>query len=349
MAFDGEPRKEDALHAARALERVVVEAQVAPTRLRASAASSPRAGRLVDFRVLERGSGANKRAAHVEAGRQRLIAGARQALADRQSRLARLLALEAARPSVNPGGEIGAELEGILREVLDLPVRLLQRIEAEGAAVTAAYSPDGRWLAVAGRGAMVRLYSVEDPEVALDLTPAGYCEPVMALAWAKDGTRLAATGHLRPRDILVWDTSALAEREVPAPTALSVEDWFVWGVQFAPDGLRLLGADLTTRPPAVGLWNELRGAAIRLPHEGRVAATGFSADGALIATAGEDGRLGLWDGRTGAHLRWLVQGEVPVGRASPRCGLRRPAGRCCWRSPPTTSPAWRSEITGAAS
>lgn len=142
-----------------------------------------------------------------------------------------------------------------------------------------AFSPDGRRLAVATDrppGEIV-LWEVADPPKREPLTTDGYWElPV----FSPDGRRLAIRGV---GGIEVWD---LAERRLV--TALPVHGRAV----FSPDGQLLAasaGAVAPTRSEDVEIWRI--GTSTRLASLGVTdgAALGFTPDGAMLATVGDDG------------------------------------------------------------
>jgi WD40 repeat protein len=51
-------------------------------------------------------------------------------------------------------------------------------------------------------------------------------------------------------------------------------------------------------------------------HQGYVLRVDFSSDGALVVTTGNDGRVRLWDGRTGAPREGIAPGRVDVPAAA---------------------------------
>ena len=82
------------------------------------------------------------------------------------------------------------------------------------------------------------------------------------------------------------------------------------------------------RPPSEStarLWDVATGTAGRVleGHRGGVFAVAFSADGATLASAGDDRRVRLWDAATGTAGRVLEGHRGPVGEhGRVQCGRR---------------------------
>ena len=310
---------EDAAQAGDLVIKALQRAKVASSRIRLTNEIAPRTGMLVDFHFNRNETG--KEHLQLEVLRARLVEDGWSLLRKGRTRLARLLALEAARPRMTATGQIDAQVEALLRAVLDQPVRLLHRVRVpERYFWTARYSPDGRWLAAGGgHASMVRIFDAQDPSRSIEL-PIDDVEPVRALAWSPDGAQLAVTGHMRRRTIRLFDTSSLLKNELSVRliSELAVGNWDVWGVEFSADNARLLGTFMAPQASgfnAAALWTRYDGPSVPLTgHSGRTHRAAFSPDpeAHYIATASEDGRIGLWDGHTGVHLRWLFEGDTPV-------------------------------------
>ncbi|HEX8916523.1 MAG TPA: c-type cytochrome domain-containing protein [Humisphaera sp.] len=169
---------------------------------------------------------------------------------------------------------------------------VLRELPATYAPVLAiALSPDGKTLAV-GRGRKVYLHDAAKP----DGTPAhvldGLKDAVQSLAWSPDGKRLAAGDFGRA---LVWDAADFAG----SPKVLDGLAGRVTALLFLPDNGTLIAADGGAAAPARLLVYQLPDVTPRTvvpaAHADVIAAIARTADGKLLATAGGDKVVRLWD------------------------------------------------------
>jgi WD40 repeat protein len=154
-----------------------------------------------------------------------------------------------------------------------------------------AYAPDGKILAMAsghtpqGGAGRVKLLDATSLEERTDL-PVRY--DVWDVVFSPDGKLLATTSHTAPEPVQLWDLSTATALRALKPVGPARR------IAFAPDGATLavgqLNGTVSVFDTATGrLLASSRG------HEGTIFGLGVSPDGKLLATAGADGMVKLWD------------------------------------------------------
>ena len=174
---------------------------------------------------------------------------------------------------------------------IDLPEGATQRI-GKGAIWEIAYSPDGKYLAVASSIGTWLYDSRTGAELNL-LT--GHTYAATSIAFSPDGQTLATGGDWPDRTIRLWDaaTGVLAR-------TLDVSEFSGGSLAFSPDGKTLAGETYNKK---VRLWDVETGARILTleGHASSITSVAFSPDGRTVASGSQDNTVRVWDIGTGTQ------------------------------------------------
>jgi WD40 repeat protein/tRNA A-37 threonylcarbamoyl transferase component Bud32 len=173
-----------------------------------------------------------------------------------------------------------------------------------------AFSPDSTRLAGGCSDGSVRVWDAANgrPRLALAAHP----RDVSAVAFDPQGKLLASGGF--DGTVKVWDAASGQERLTLARPQGFVH--FVHGVAFSPDGKRLACAGgLNIQASELTVWDVASGkrALTLAGHTAAVYSVVFSADGARLASAANDGTVKLWDAATAKEVLTLKGHAGAVG------------------------------------
>jgi WD40 repeat protein len=214
-------------------------------------------------------------------------------------------------PPMPMGGKASAEELAIIKRWIDAGSKGEFSIEAEEKApkivskaagkpqiFSLAYSPDGKQL-VAGGFKEVRVIDTASGKPAG--TIGGHADVVRAVAFTKDGKRIAAAGGVPgvSGEVIVWDA---ANRSKLATIAGHSDA--IYAVAFSPDGNTLA---TSSYDKFIKLWDAATGKEIRTlkDHIDAVYALAFTPDGKRLVSGAADRTVKIWDTATGERLYTL--------------------------------------------
>ena len=188
------------------------------------------------------------------------------------------------------GGLLAAsDGHGIVR-LWDVTTRRLASapLSGNGTVTGLAISPDGKTLAVAGRG--VQLWQTATGQRIGTALPAASGGRYRAVAFSSDGTALATLGA--DGTARLWDVAT--RQQIGAPMTVDSPGTSGGAVAFSPDGKTLVTVGAGGQ---IRLWSVATHQPIGKPMAGDPATTvlAFSPSGKTLATAGSDGSVRLWD------------------------------------------------------
>jgi WD40 repeat protein/tRNA A-37 threonylcarbamoyl transferase component Bud32 len=209
-------------------------------------------------------------------------------------------------------GSAGSEMEIIVRDGDGKGPRVLATIKRHPYGM--ALSRDGRRLAVRTAGGA----EVWDLDAGKPLLSLESKHGVGGVAFSPDGKRLSVAKQSSPVTVRDLAAGGAVVRTLGANGNNILGD----SLAFSQDGRRVLAA----AEGRAYVWDTDSGQARDFGLGGRVTKAAFSADGRRLATGGQDGRVVLWDVRTGQQLLALQACSQPLALAFSPDGRRLAAG-----------------------
>jgi len=203
--------------------------------------------------------------------------------------LSLLLAAEAAETQYT------VQAEDALRQALASPWRATLRGHTSDV-ISAAYSPDGRWIVTASEDKTARVWEAESGQQKMVLR--GHTDDVLSAAYSPDGQWIVTTSW--DGTVWVWDARN-GQQKVELKGHMSP----VNSAAYSPDGRWIVTAneDKTAR-----VWEAESGQQkmVLQGHAKSVLSAAYSPDGQWIVTASQDETARVWDAESGEQKMELV-------------------------------------------
>ncbi len=157
-----------------------------------------------------------------------------------------------------------------------------------------AFSPNGKWLASCSTDGTVKLWDYREGRLVHLLTN-HVGNWVRRVAFSPDSQRLAPAAY--NGKVSVWDVASGQVLQSIQPEGRVVD------IKFTPDGRSLVTAYREVNKPLLHLWDlSTEKPTLTLHHSNSVNSIAISKNGRLLASAGEGGRICLWELQTGRLL-----------------------------------------------
>lgn len=190
--------------------------------------------------------------------------------------------------------------------------QVVREIASHGTAPSAlAISHDGKWLATAASDGLVRVYDLGSEQGPLvGSGPAG----ATVVAWHPQSELLATSGS--DGKITVWSLHGATPGEIPLKVVnqFAVATDEIVDLEFSTDGAQLHAA--TGKGVLTSLSLADGAARFRVEHGAATSGLAQSADGKLLATAGSDGKLRLWNSADAAPVAAIEVFGSPIQHAT---------------------------------
>jgi WD40 repeat protein len=189
------------------------------------------------------------------------------------------------------------------------------------AAYCAAFSPDGRWIAVGDASGCVSFWDALDAASPARALPGKALSTIRGVAFSPGGRRLLAVS--RDGQLLAWDFHGELTSPPTEPRAFQAHKGSALRVLFSPDGTRVVFVGLETQgepggPQAsVGMVEVYDVTTFAPPkclkgHRMLVLGAAYSRDGKRLATSSDDGMVKVWDTASWNEILTLPASADPV-------------------------------------